>query len=177
MLQRRWQQSIQHCVQHNPSWYLKGDQFQPSLTRESRKCSTFSQSPSMYLPHPQHHPVDSISPKVRKMLPRFLTVSDSLAAASLLEFDDKVHFYPSTSKRALERSCSTNTNPGTRNASYHVGRGKGPLFTQQQPSSESWQPLSQTALCEHSGVNEVVAAGPGHLAHGQYKLWRPSVIA
>lgn len=158
MLQRRQQQTIQNC---NLDWYLGERQVQSTLHQNTTKSKALSQwavEPQL----PSRQPTGS-SPRGRKGLPRFLTASEASVVKSDLS---------SMPKQMPKTSCFLTDTYHHVDVSQQSSKMERPCG-QQHVHSEPWQPLSQNALCEYSGVTEINTRGPGYLAHGQYKLWRP----
>ena len=48
-----------------------------------------------------------------------------------------------------------------------------PIAGGDRARTSGWQPLSHTALTEHTSVSELPVHGIGDLGHGKYKMWRP----
>ena len=133
--------------------------------------------------------------EIKKKLPTFLTPDGDLLTGSLEEFGDQLYCSPS---KTAGHSTKDEWRHGTTNGSsvfltdlhsesvHSINlEQKSTTRLVQELSKKStspkqtakvikgWQPLSCSALSEHSSVSELPVKGLGHMAHGRYSMWRP----
>ena len=131
---------------------------------------------------PQSEFVATVSTRMGKRRPKFLTKSDSLLTCSLEELGSDIYLKPS-SRHRRDNDMDGHTGSGSvfltdfrledeisTSSQLKESRNTSPRDQRRCPR---WQPLSSGALSEHRGVAALPVNGLGHLAHGKYKLWRP----
>lgn len=108
---------------------------------------------------------------LKRRLPHYLTRTGSVLSASLEVNDEIVCCVPGGKSRpksgstfltdaACQESAKEEPEPISENSSL-------------RKVDSCWQPLTADALLEHSKVSEIPIRGVGHLAHGQYSMWKP----
>ena len=159
-------------------WYTVN----PQLPHQPVSAKAATKLPPHTDPKPQSELVATISTRMGKRRPKFLTESDSLVTCSLEELGSDIYLKPSSRHR---RGDNHDHYTGSGSVFLTDLRLEDELSTASQleesrnppPRDQKrcprWQPLSSNALNEHSGVAALPVNGLGHLAHGKYKLWRP----
>lgn len=190
MLQRK--EPFKVSESYNPENYLE--------ERLDLESAPRSKSATVGKPIPMLQPrriKTGTTPRVKKKLPLYLTPDGDLCSGSLEEFGDKFYCAPSrkkNEKRIKEKYGHSEdsvfltdlqldgvTSPPYSTSSSYSDLSKGSktdISTYRKKSFKrkpSWQPLCSSALSEHHKVTEVPVTGLGHLAHGRYSMWKPSV--
>ena len=140
--------------------------------------------------------------EIKKKLPTFLTPDGDLLSGSLEEFGDQLYCSPSKSSGPpinittkdewrqenagnagsvfltdLHSDSLDNINLEQKSTTKLVRKlnEKSALISPKRAPKvmKGWQPLSYSALSEHSSVSELPVKGLGHMAHGRYSMWRP----
>ena len=138
--------------------------------------------------------------EIKKKLPTFLTPDGDLLSGSLEEFGDQLYCSPSKSSGPPTKNITTKDEWRQENAGTvfltdlhsdsldninleqksttklvrKLNETSALMSLKRAPKvMKGWQPLSYSALSEHSGVNERPVKGLGHMAHGRYSMWRP----
>lgn len=133
------------------------------------------------------------TPAVKRKLPSYLTPSGDLCSGSLEEFGDKFYCAPSRAKNVgrikekyghsedsvflTDLQIDGAISPAYGVSSSHTNHPKETqiYLNSGRKTSALWQPLCSSALLEHRKVTEVPVSGLGHLAHGRYSMWKPSM--
>lgn len=138
--------------------------------------------------------------EIKKKLPTFLTPDGDLLSGSLEEFGDQLYCSPSKSSGPPTNITTKDEwrqeNPGHGSSVFLTDLHSDSLDSislEQKLTTKlvrklseksispkrapkvmkGWQPLSYSALSEHSSVSELPVKGLGHMAHGRYSMWRP----
>ena len=128
--------------------------------------------------------------QVKRKLPTFLSPDGDLISGSLEEFGSQLFCSPSKqtgpSGREGEdeqnRTCSLVfltdlQSESADNVTSEVKPNKtmreNEKLLKRRTKSMGWQPLSISALSEHSSVTELPVKGLGHTAHGKHSMWKP----
>ena len=138
--------------------------------------------------------------EIEKKLPTFLTRDGDLVTGSLEELGDQLYCAPSKNtgpSKSVTDEWKVDTVAGGGGSSVFLTdlqsdsvdninleqksttklvRELGEKLSPHRKMSKvlmGWQPLSHSALSEHSRVSQLPVKGLGHKAHGKYSMWRP----
>ena len=135
--------------------------------------------------------------EIKKKLPTFLTPDGDLLSGSLEEFGDQLYCSPSKTTEAPTSITNDEWRHNTAGSSVFLtdlhSESVDSINLEQKSTTKlvrelseksmspkrtakvmkGWQPLSYSALSEHSSVSERPVKGLGHMAHGRYSMWRP----
>ena len=125
---------------------------------------------------------DPTSAKLKRQLPSFYASGGQLLSGSIVQLSEGGDYCVPSQKKSTKTNKTesfflTQLPADAKHTRSKLTRpckdNNEKLSTSSSSSSHNWLPLSSGALAEYSGVTEVAVKGQGHLAHGQYSLWRP----